>query len=87
MLAVGGAAIAGASGDDDAGERERAITGAALDKAKAAALDHTAGGKVTGTEVDDEEGKYEVEVSTSDGAVDVHLDERFEVLGEVDDEE
>jgi hypothetical protein len=82
VLAVGGAAIAGASGDDDAGENDRAITGAALGKAKAAALEHTGGGEVTGTEVDDEEGKYEVEVTTSDSSVDVHLDESFQVLGQ-----
>ena len=87
VLAVGGAAIAGASGDDDAGENERAITGSALGKAKAAALDHTGGGRVTGTEVDDEEGKYEVEVTTSDGAVDVHLDGDFRVLSEAGDED
>ena len=86
-LVVGGAAIAGASGDDDAGEDERAITGSALDRAKTAALDHTGGGKVTGTEVDDEEGKYEVEVTTSDGSVDVHLNEDFQVLSEVGDKD
>ena len=89
VLAAGGTALAGASGDgdSDANENERAITGSALDKAKAAALDHTGGGKVTGTEVDDEEGKYEVEVTTADGAVDVHLDEGFKVLSEVGDED
>ena len=86
-LVVGGAAIAGASGDDDAGENERPITGSALDRAKTAALDHTGGGKVTGTEVDDEEGKYEVEVTTSDGSVDVHLNEDFQVLSEVGDKD
>ena len=86
-LVVGGAAIAGASGDDDSGENERAITGSALDRAKTAALDHTGGGKVIGTEVDDEEGKYEVEVTTSDGSVDVHLNEDFQVLSEVGDKD
>ena len=87
VLAVGGAAIAGASGDGDPNENDTAITGSALDKAKAAALDHTGGGKVTGTEVDDEEGKYEVEVTGSNGSVDVHLDKDFQVLSEVGDED
>ena len=87
VLAVGGVAIAGASGDADPNENDKAITGSALDKAKAAALDHTGGGKVTGTEVDDEEGKYEVEVTTSDGTVDVHLNEDFKVLSEVGDKD
>jgi uncharacterized membrane protein YkoI len=84
-LALGGAAIAGATGGDDDGS-ERAITGTALDRASAAALQETGGGKVTGTEAGDEEGAYEVEVTRSDGSqVDVHLDEGFDVLNEVDD--
>ena len=84
-LALGGAAIAGATGGDDDGS-ERAITGKALDRASAAALQETGGGQVTGTEAGDEEGAYEVEVTRSDGSqVDVHLDERFNVLNEVDD--
>ena len=87
-LAVGGVAIAGASGDGDPNENDTAITGSALGKAKAAALDHTGGGKVTGTEIDDEEGAYEVEVTGSDGkAVDVHLNTDFKVLSEVGDED
>ena len=89
VLGIGGAAIAGASGDGDSdpNENDMAITGSALDKAKAAALDHTGGGKVTGTEVDDEEGKYEVEVTGSNGSVDVHLNKDFQVLSEVGDKD
>jgi uncharacterized membrane protein YkoI len=84
-LALGGAAIAGATGGDDDGS-ERAITGNALDRASAAALQETGGGKVTGTEAGDEEGAYEVEVTRSDGSqVDVHLDDRFNVLNQVGD--
>jgi uncharacterized membrane protein YkoI len=84
-LALGGAAIAGATGGDDDGS-ERAITGTALDRASAAALQETGGGKVTGTEAGDEEGAYEVEVTRPDGSqVDVHLDEGFDVLNQVDD--
>jgi uncharacterized membrane protein YkoI len=86
-LAVGGVAIAGATGggdDDDA--TERPISGQALDRAKAVALDHTGGGTVTGTEVGDEEGAYEVEVTRADGGqVDVHLDKGFHVINQADD--
>jgi hypothetical protein len=79
-LAAGGVAIAGAAGgDDDA--TDKAITGAALDRAKAVALDHTGGGKVTASEAGDEEGAYEVEVTRDDGSqVDVHLDKSFNVI-------
>ncbi len=86
-LGGGGAAIAGAAGgDDDA--TDRAITGPALDRAGAAALDHTGGGRVTETEIGDEEGAYEVEVTRADGSqVDVHLDSGFKVLGSAADGE
>ena len=47
-----------------------------------AALAETGGGQVTETEVDDEESKYEVEVTLDDGSqVDVQLDEAFHVVG------
>ena len=79
-LAIGGAAIAGAAGGGDDGDG-KAITGSALDHASKVALDHTGGGKVTGTEAGDEEGAYEVEVTRADGSqVDVHLDKSFHVL-------
>jgi uncharacterized membrane protein YkoI len=81
-LAIGGAAIAGAAGGDDDGT-EKPIRGSALDRASAAALDHTGGGRVTGTEAGDEEGAYEVEVTRADGSqVDVHLDSGFNVIGD-----
>jgi uncharacterized membrane protein YkoI len=84
LAAGGGAALAGATGDDDA--RERAISGSALDRASQVALDHVGEGRVTGTEVDDEESKYEVEVTKDDGSqVDVQLDEDFEVVGDEED--
>lgn len=74
-----GAGIAVAGNGDD---HEPAITGTALDRASKAALDHTGGGRVTDTEVGDEEGYYEVEVTLPDGRqVDVHLDQAFTVLG------
>jgi peptidase YpeB-like protein len=79
-LAAGGAAIAGAAGGGDDGSGTP-ITGSALDKAKAAALQHTGGGEVSATEVRDEEGYYEVEVKKNDGSqVDVHLDRNFNLL-------
>ena len=78
-LAAGGVGVAVGTGDDDA--TEKAITGSALDRASAAALEHTGGGRVTGTEIRDEESYYEVEVSGDDGAVDVQLDRDFNVVG------
>jgi uncharacterized membrane protein YkoI len=75
---VGGAfAIAG---DDDANDRP--IPAADLEQAKQAALEETGGGSVTGTEVGDEESKYEVEVTRADGTqIDVQLDADFKVVG------
>jgi hypothetical protein len=71
-----------------AGDNETPITGEALGKASAAALAHTGGGRVTGTEVGDEEGYYEVEVTLPGGGqVDVHLDQAFKVLGGTADQD
>lgn len=53
-----GVGTAVATGGDDA-ESEQAITGDAYDQAADVALEHTGGGKVTGTEVGDEESRYE----------------------------
>jgi uncharacterized membrane protein YkoI len=67
--------------DDD--DSDQPITGSALEKASAAALDYLGEGKVMETEVGDEEGYYEVEVKLGNGRqVDVHLDENFVVLGQ-----
>jgi len=85
-LAGAGAGIAVATGDDDAGDEP--IAGSALDRASAVALDHTGGGRVTETEVGDEEGYYEVEVTRADGSqIDVHLDRGFHVLGDEADDD
>ena len=102
-LAIGGAAIASAAGGGGASSQEpapvtenesgneapdQAIAGSDLDKASAAALEHTGGGQVTDTEVGDEESYYEVEVSRTDGSqVDVQLDRSFQVVGDEVDEE
>jgi uncharacterized membrane protein YkoI len=82
VVAVGvGAGIAVAGGGDD--ENDEPITGAELDRASAAALEHTGGGRVTGTEVGDEESYYEVEVTLDNGSqVDVQLDRSFKVVGQ-----
>jgi len=83
--ASGGAAIA-AGGDDDG--TDSPITGSALDNATAAALEHTGGGRVTGTEVGDEESYYEVEVTLDGGRqVDVQLDKSFNVVSSEGDRE
>lgn len=82
-LVGGGVGVAAASGG---GENETPITGTALVKASAAALAYTGGGTVTDTEVGDEDGYYEVEVTAADGgATDVHLDQNFAVIGAVAD--
>jgi uncharacterized membrane protein YkoI len=77
LLALGGAAIAKATGaldDGDAG-----ISGPAAERAKAAALAITGGGTANAVERDSEDGAtYEVEVTRKDGTtVDVRLDESF----------
>jgi uncharacterized membrane protein YkoI len=95
-LAIGGTAIAAVASSDSAAEgdegvydddaTERSIGGSDLEKASAAALEHTGGGEVTATEVEDEESYYEVEVTLDDGSqVDVQLDRNFEVVGDESD--
>jgi uncharacterized membrane protein YkoI len=85
-LGAGGTAIAGSAGSDDnngTGDdgAGKPITGPALKKASAVALDEVGGGTVTETEFQDEEGYYEIEVKRDDGSqVDVHLDSHFNVL-------
>jgi len=70
-------------GDEDGNETDRPITGADLDQASEAALAHLGEGRVTETEVGDEESYYEVEVTLDDGSqVDVQVDEQFAVVGD-----
>lgn len=67
---------------DDASETEVPITGPDLVRASRVALDHIGEGRVTGTEVGDEESYYEIEVTLDDGIqIDVQLDEGFRVVG------
>lgn len=89
VLAAGagaaGIATAGSNGGDD---NEAPIKGTALEQASEAALAETGGGKVTETEVGDEESYFEVEVTLDDGSeTDVQVNRDFEVVGsEVEDE-
>jgi uncharacterized membrane protein YkoI len=80
-----GAGVAVAAGGDDS---ESPITGTALEQASAAALEHTGEGRVTETEVGDEESYYEVEVTLDDGSeTDVQLDEDFNVVSSSADDD
>ncbi|MDH4145567.1 MAG: hypothetical protein OEY23_10435 [Acidimicrobiia bacterium] len=82
---LGFAGISAASTGDDG---EQPITGAALARASEAALAHTGEGRVTDTEVGDEDSYYEVEVTLDDGhQVDVQLDEGFRVVSAAPDVE
>jgi hypothetical protein len=84
MAAIGGGVAIAAGGDD--GANDQPITGAALARAKAAALAYTGAGHVTQTEVGDEESLYEIEVTLPNGnQVDVQLDESFKVVAAKND--
>jgi uncharacterized membrane protein YkoI len=86
MVVLAGAGVAYASGSGDSSEQQ--AMGSGIEKAKSIALDYTNGGRVTGTEIGDEEGYYEVEVIRGDGSqVDVHLDRDFNVLSTPADHE
>ena len=64
LLLVGaGVAYATGSGEDSSGQ----AGGANIEKAKSVALEQV-NGRVTGTEVGDEEGYYEVEITRDDGS-------------------
>ena len=75
--------------DEEDKKEDIPITGSALEKASAVALEYIGEGRVTDTEIGDEEGYYEIEITLDNGReVDVHLDEDFKVLGrEIEDEE
>jgi uncharacterized membrane protein YkoI len=89
-IVAGGAGIATAAGGsgDSAEGPDTPISGDALQKASEVALAETGGGRVTGTEVGDEESYYQVEVTRDDGSqVDVQLDENFAVVSSNSDVE
>jgi len=78
-LLLVGAGVAYATGSGEGSSAQAG--GANIEKAKSVALEQVKG-RVTETEVEDEEGYYEVEVTRDDGSqVDVHLDKDFNVLG------
>lgn len=82
VLGLGTSAVVASGGGEDEGA-DTPITGPALAQAEQAALDAVGEGTVTETEVDDEESKYEVEITRDDGSeVDVQLDEDFAVVGQ-----
>lgn len=80
-LATAGVAAVSASTSDDT-EVDTPIIGTDLQKASDAALASTGQGRVTGTEVGDEESYYEIEVTLDNGTeIDVQLDKDFKVVG------
>lgn len=82
---IAGVSVAGAGSNDDA---DPTIKEPALSKASAAALAHTGEGRVSGTEVGDEDSYFEVEVTLDDGSqVDVQLNEAFSVVSSAADAE
>lgn len=79
----GGSGVAVATGADD-----KPLSGRVLERATAAALEHTGGGQVTETEVGDDGAAFGVEVRLSNGKqVEVNLTESFEVSGQETDDE
>ena len=83
VVVAGGVGVAAATGGSGSTEGpDVPISGAALQRASEAALAATGGGRVTGSEVGDEESYYEVEVTLDNGdQTDVQLDESFTVVG------
>ena len=87
IVAIGGGA--GIAAATSSGDSETPITGTDLQQASQVALAHTGQGRVTGTEVGDEESFYQIEVTLDDGTqVDVQLDKAFHfVASKVDTED
>ena len=71
---------------EDEAEVDVPATGTDLEKATEAALAHIGEGRVTGTEIGDEESYYEIEITLDDGTqLDVQLDEQFNFVSSEDD--
>ena len=69
------------------GDSSGQSTGTDLEKAKSVALQQV-NGRVTGSEVGDEEGAYQIEVTKDDGTqVDVNIDKNFNVINAQADNE
>jgi hypothetical protein len=83
-VVAGGTGLAIASGGDD----DRPLTGSELDKATAAALEHTGGGSVVETDVGEDGAAYGVEIRLANGSVvELFLDANFHVTGEASDDD
>lgn len=66
---------------EDISDNDIQITGTQLERASRVALAYIGEGIVTDTEIGDEEGYYEIEVTLNNrNQVDVHLDKNFKVL-------
>jgi len=74
---------------EDISDNDIQITGTQLERASRVALAYIGEGIVTDTEIGDEEGYYEIEVTLNNrNQVDVHLDKNFKVLStELEDNE
>ncbi len=91
LLALGATAVIGVTagvatpGDSDS---DAPLSGSALDRASAAALEHTGGGRVVDSEVGDDGAAYGIEIQLADGRqVEVSLDKGFNVVGQEDDDD
>ena len=78
-----GVAAPAVGGDDEA-----TLSGATLERASAAALQHTGGGTVVDSEQGDDGAAYGVEIRLADGSqVEVTLDSEFNVIGQETDDD
>ena len=84
VAVIGGAGLGFAAATDD----DEPLTGATLERATDAALEHTGGGTVVETEAGDDDAAYGVEIRMDDGSeVEVELDEDFNVIGTEQDDD
>ena len=88
LLVVAAGAVSAGFAIASARDDDKPLTGPTLDRATAAALEHTGGGTVTETELGDDGAAYSVEIRRQDGTqVEVNLDEGFRVIGEEADDD
>src|SRR4029450_712705 len=91
---IGGGALAvaliggGTGGAIATGGDDRPLTGSAVEKPPAAALQHTGGGTVIETEAGDDGAAYGVAIRLEDGrVVEIGLDANFQVLARESDDD
>lgn len=91
LLGAAGIAAATSSGDDgpnEATDSDTPLTGSDLERASAAALDHTGGGQIVDSEIGDDGAAYGIEIELDDGSqVEVNLDASFNVIGSEPDDD